>query len=456
MSDFAISVEHVSKLYRIGAAQERNDTLVMAAASMLRAPLRNFRNLRRLDTIRAAAEGREEKDLLWALRDLTFQIERGEAVGVIGRNGAGKSTLLKILSKITWPSAGRVRLRGRVASLLEVGTGFHRELTGRENVYLNGTILGMTKAEVDSKFDEIIDYSGVARFIDTPVKRYSSGMKVRLAFAVAAHLDPEILIVDEVLAVGDYEFQRKCLGKMSEVASGEGRTVLFVSHNMGMMRTLCTRCIYLKGGQIVADGETDEVIRTYESDMIASADSGVVRFDRDDSLPLQVMEAELLDAQGNQSQQIEQFEPSTLRLVYEVRQPQSGQIVGLTLMHQGARIFQSYDTDETPALLERREPGRYEARIPLPMEHLKGGSYVVSLFTRLVNGARYRSEEGCLSFEVVEAPNVLVKSYSHKRPDYVAMPLRWQTAPLTESNGHSSSPIGDHVNAEHTSGTVDR
>ena len=193
-------------------------------------------------------------DVVWSLKDLNFGIEKGDAVGIIGRNGAGKSTLLKILSRVTSPTTGSVKVKGRVASLLEVGTGFHPELTGRENIYLNGAILGMRKAEIKKKFDEVVDFSGVERYIDTPVKRYSSGMYVRLAFAVAAHLESEILIIDEVLAVGDAEFQKKCLGKMGEVSKGEGRTVLFVSHNMGSISQLCNKAIVLNNGEIVFDG----------------------------------------------------------------------------------------------------------------------------------------------------------------------------------------------------------
>ncbi len=236
MSDTVIVAQNVSKRYLIGAAEQRHETLAGSLAAAVTAPFRNARNLARLDVSRVADDS---PDILWALDDVSFEVKRGEVLGVIGRNGAGKSTLLKILSRITEPTSGRVGIKGRVSSLLEVGTGFHPELTGRDNVYLNGTLLGMTRREIDRKFDEIVAFSGVERFLDTPVKRYSSGMSVRLAFAVAAHLDPEILIVDEVLAVGDYEFQAKCLGKMNEVAKGgDGRTILFVSHNMGMVRSL--------------------------------------------------------------------------------------------------------------------------------------------------------------------------------------------------------------------------
>jgi len=212
---------------------------------------------------RLRSGGRFEKEEFWALRDINFTVRPGEVVGIIGRNGAGKSTLLKCLSRITEPTCGRITLRGRVASLLEVGTGFHPELSGRENIYLNGSILGMTRAEIRGKFDEIVAFAEVEKFLDTPVKRYSSGMYVRLAFAVAAHLEPEILIVDEVLAVGDMQFQEKCLGKMQDVSRGQGRTVLFVSHNLGYVRQLCPRAILLDRGKIIADGETGEVLKRF-------------------------------------------------------------------------------------------------------------------------------------------------------------------------------------------------
>lgn len=265
MSDYAIRVENLGKAYRLGVAAKRSDTLAGAVANMVSAPLRNLRRLRDLDTFARQHEG---SDLLWAVRDLNFEIREGESVGFVGRNGAGKSTLLKMLSQISDPTRGRIAIRGRVSSLLEVGTGFHPELTGRENVYMNGTILGMTKREIDRKFDEIVAFSGVERFLDTPVKRYSSGMKVRLGFSVAAHLEPEVLIVDEVLAVGDVEFQKRCLGKMEDVASA-GRTVLFVSHNLGAIQNLCSRAIFLRDGQLVADGPTGAVVAEYLASFVS-------------------------------------------------------------------------------------------------------------------------------------------------------------------------------------------
>jgi lipopolysaccharide transport system ATP-binding protein len=259
---FAIQAENLSKSYRIGRQYEVPDTLVGALKGLASAPIRNFRKLRKLNTnIQSSANGSSE-DILWALKDVSFEIEEGEVVGIIGRNGAGKSTLLKVLSRITEPTSGRGTIRGRVSSLLEVGTGFHPELTGRDNVYMNGTLLGMSKREIDQKFDEIVDFSGVERFLDTPTKRYSSGMRVRLAFAVAAHLEPEILIVDEVLAVGDANFQTKCMGKMREVATG-GRTVVFVSHNLASVRALCKRGIVMQSGTVEFNGTIKEAVDCY-------------------------------------------------------------------------------------------------------------------------------------------------------------------------------------------------
>ena len=262
MSSAIITVEHLSKSYRLQhQARERYTALRDVLTDKVKA-------LFRAQTSELRPQTSEEE--FWALKDVSFEIKQGEVVGIIGRNGAGKSTLLKILSRITEPTSGRITLRGRVASLLEVGTGFHPELTGRENIFLNGAILGMNRQEILRKFDEIVDFAEVEQFLDTPVKRYSSGMYVRLAFAVAAHLEPEILVVDEVLAVGDAAFQQKCLGKMKNVAKGEGRTVLFVSHNMGAMRSLCQRAVYLKAGRVVKDGLSDEVINAYSSDSQAA------------------------------------------------------------------------------------------------------------------------------------------------------------------------------------------
>lgn len=267
MSETIITVENLGKRYELGPSKGNNngsahryktfaETLVDGAKTLFRPRHKPIPNNRITDNSSSSDE-------FWALRDVSFEVKRGEVVGIIGRNGAGKSTLLKILSRITEPTKGRVQLKGRVASLLEVGTGFHPELTGRENIFLNGAILGMSRAEMLSKFDEIVAFAEVEKFLDTPVKRYSSGMYVRLAFAVAAHIEPEILVVDEVLAVGDAEFQKKCLGKMHDVAANEGRTVLFVSHQMNAVEELCTECLLLRNGTLQATGTPAEIISTY-------------------------------------------------------------------------------------------------------------------------------------------------------------------------------------------------
>ena len=264
--DLAIKVENVSKLFRIGFENETHDTFAETFLSFIKSPLENYRNYRtlyRFDDM--DFEKKQNTDnALWALRDISFTVERGKILGIIGINGAGKSTLLKILARITPPTTGRVEIRGRISSLLEVGTGFHPELTGRENVYLNATILGMRKKEVDDKFDSIVDFSGVEKFLDTPVKRYSSGMRVRLAFAVAAHLEPEILIVDEVLAVGDSAFQKKCINKMQDIGQ-LGATVMFVSHSMPAITRMCSRALLLEDGYVSKDGQTNEVVNAYLS-----------------------------------------------------------------------------------------------------------------------------------------------------------------------------------------------
>jgi len=263
MSSPMIKVNNLSKRYRIGAAEKGYKTFREVIMEGISAPVKNLAKLRSLTRFK---EGYEE-DVIWALKDVSFEVNEGEVLGIIGKNGAGKTTLLKVLSRITEPTGGFAEIHGRVASLLEVGTGFHPELTGRENVFLNGAVLGMRKREIESKFAEIVDFSEIEKYIDTPLKRYSTGMRVRLAFAVAAHLEPEIMMIDEVLAVGDIAFQKKCLGKMGDVARG-GRTILFVSHNMGAVRNLCQSAIWLDNGQIVKRGTTDEVVRDYEENQL--------------------------------------------------------------------------------------------------------------------------------------------------------------------------------------------
>ncbi|HEX8697743.1 MAG TPA: ABC transporter ATP-binding protein, partial [Myxococcaceae bacterium] len=268
MSNFAVRAEHLGKQYRIGARAEPYKTV---RESLLRALAAPVRRAARILKPGGQADAASAGELVWALRDVSFEVKHGEVLGIIGQNGAGKSTLLKVLSRITPPTVGRAEVHGRVGSLLEVGTGFHPELTGRENIYLNGAFLGMDRAYIVRRMDEIVEFSGVGKFLDTPVKRYSSGMYLRLAFAVAAHLEPEVLIVDEVLAVGDTAFQQKCVDRMSTVA-GEGRTVLFVSHNMTAVQSLCNRCVVIQGGGVQFDGDTEQAILAYQTSARGSGD----------------------------------------------------------------------------------------------------------------------------------------------------------------------------------------
>ncbi len=308
-----ISVEYISKSYRLG--QIGTGTFAYDLA-LWWAKLRGKPNpLLRIGEI---DHGNRDGETIWALRDITFAVDQGDVLGIIGRNGAGKSTLLKILSRVTAPTSGRIKVKGHVASLLEVGTGFHPELTGRENIYLNGAILGMRRSEIHNKLDEIVDFAEVAKFIDTPVKRYSSGMYVRLAFAVAAHLEPEILVVDEVLAVGDAEFQKKCLGKMGAVAR-EGRTILFVSHNMAAISSLCSRAIYLSDGHFSAEGTTNEIVQLYLARGIShSAVDLSQRTDRSGNGAARVTAIAITDNNGVSQNTIISGQDVTARMEYEI------------------------------------------------------------------------------------------------------------------------------------------
>ena len=305
-SNIAISIENLGKRYDVDRLKSQDEGLRHVIENALRAPLAAFR--KRIHTKRT----RE----FWALRGVSLQIKRGEVVGIIGRNGAGKSTMLKLLSRITVPSEGSIRINGRVASLLEVGTGFHQELTGRENIFLNGAILGMSRAEIIRKFDEIVEFSEVGEFLDTPVKRYSSGMYVRLAFAVAAHLDPEILIVDEVLAVGDAAFQRKCLGKMSSFAQS-GRTVLFVSHNLEAVRTLCERAVWMQDGQVRQDGPVEEVVENFFNALSSSSQFS----SKNEEYGFAVSKVVLKDAGGNESAQFSPGDDMIVEVDYSADRP---------------------------------------------------------------------------------------------------------------------------------------
>ncbi|MDH3711003.1 MAG: ABC transporter ATP-binding protein [Cyclobacteriaceae bacterium] len=374
-----IDVKNISKVYRIGIQDERTESLGSYILSVLLSPLRNFKKLRSLSQFK---EDQEELDTIWAVKNISFAVNKGEVLGIIGHNGAGKSTLLKILSRITEPTTGQVQLNGRVASLLEVGTGFHPELTGRENIYLNGTLLGMKKQEVEEKYQEIVEFSGVKKFIDTPVKRYSSGMKVRLAFAVAAHLDAEILIIDEVLAVGDADFQRKCLGRMGNLADS-GRTVLFVSHNLEAIKQFCQSCMLLSHGEVLFQGEPEECIDQYLR-LNQSVGEGLV-FDKDPALPAQFTRIHVGDSHQMDVASIEKPEPLVFRISYTFREKISDAFVLFRITTvNGISLFTVTDSDD-PSTFDRfsREVGDYKVKFTIPSELFQPGTYsfIAAIYT---------------------------------------------------------------------------
>ncbi len=397
----AIRVEGIGKQYRIGARQLRPRTMREAVGRALTAPLHNFRHLRSLSSL----NGGEHADAIWALRDISFDLMAGDVLGIVGRNGAGKSTLLKVLSRITTPTKGRAWVRGRIGSLLEVGTGFHPELTGRDNVYLNGAILGMDRQYIRNRFDEIVDFSGVAQFIDTPVKHYSSGMYLRLAFAVAAHLQSEILVVDEVLAVGDAEFQKKCLAKMSQVSS-EGRTILFVSHNLSAVQRMCPRSLLLQAGQMIADGPTEDILRSY------------LALSPDTSEPCQRIDFSGAQRSGSHEVQINAVQYSSDNGAVEFRPYPDGPLdleldlvangkttigsLGISLHdQQGARLLSA----ETLSLgvVTEVQPGRNAVRLRIEALHLNPGVYYATLWASSRQGRRiFDRIESAFALQVVE------------------------------------------------------
>lgn len=387
MSDIAISVEQLSKLYRLGSLRSYDRRLTdrlfgrfSQATRRLGAPDGNHGAGQPLPANqmngRAPVPQSSAPDSIWAIKDVTFDVKWGEVVGIIGRNGAGKSTLLKILSRITSPTQGRATICGRLGSLLEVGTGFHPELTGRENVFLNGAILGMSTGDVKRKFDEIVEFSGVQKFLDTPVKRYSSGMYVRLAFAVAAHLEPEILLVDEVLAVGDFEFQRKCLGKMASVAR-EGRTVLFVSHNIGAVLRLVGRCILLKQGQVAIDGNPREVVDTYLG-LDSPDDSGEMLFPDEPARDTQVLRIAIRHPKGHCTSVLDPADDMTVDVDFVVRETSGDRVDVLVVlgMADGTSLA-SFNTAETEAAPRKWPIGRHRLTVTFPGGILNSGRYLV-------------------------------------------------------------------------------
>jgi lipopolysaccharide transport system ATP-binding protein len=394
MSDLAIRVEGLGKQYRIGSqSQTRYRTLRDSIGDAFTWPAR---------MLRGELTARSEK--IWALRDVSFELKQGQVLGVIGRNGAGKSTLLKILARVTEPSEGLAEITGRVGSLLEVGTGFHPELSGRENIYLNGAVLGMKRNEITRKFEEIVDFAGVSKFIDTPVKRYSSGMYLRLAFSVAAHLEPEILVVDEVLAVGDAEFQRKCLGKMSDVAEA-GRTVLFVSHNMSAILRLTEQAIVLDGGKVVHSAPTREAVDYYMASGFSQSGERTWSAEEvpESSAPFRPIALRVRDPRGKVADTVQSREPLELEIEYELDKAIAGLRVGVYLSTiRGEVVFTSFDTDN-PELFDRyatRPAGRYHSRAKIPANWLNEGQYILGINASAYRVRRFFQDERALAFNV--------------------------------------------------------
>lgn len=392
MSDIAIHAENLGKQYIIGQRP--------AAYTTLRETLSTAFS----SSVKKLGDGRGENNKFWALKDVSFDVQQGQVLGVIGRNGAGKSTLLKLLSRVTDPTEGRAVINGRVGSLLEVGTGFHPELTGRENISLNGAILGMKHSEVERKFDEIVSFAEVEQFIDTPVKRYSSGMYLRLAFAVAAHLEPEILVVDEVLAVGDAEFQRKCLGKMSDVAH-QGRTVLFVSHNMSAILRLTDETIVIEKGHLAMRAPTPQAVDYYLSAGFSQEGQRTWLPDEipADAAPFKPVSIRVRNPQGNVVDTLRSTEPVTIEIEYELDAPITGLRVGMYLLSmRGEYILTSFDTDD-PEQFDResiRKAGHYVSRCTLPADMLNEGRFMIAVNASTFRVKRYFQDEQALTFNI--------------------------------------------------------
>ncbi len=428
MSDTVIRVENLGKKYRIGIAPEKFPTLRDAIANTLKSPFQRIR--------KSLPAGKKENaaDVIWALNDISFTVDRGQVLGVIGRNGAGKSTLLKVLSRVTEPTEGEVTIRGRVGSLLEVGTGFHPELTGRENIYLNGAILGMKRIDIERKFDEMVAFSGVEKFIDTPVKRYSSGMYLRLAFSVAAHLEPEILVVDEVLAVGDAEFQRKCLGKMSDVAQ-EGRTVLFVSHDMSAISRLTEETIVLEKGELVYRAPTQQAIDYYMSsgfktgERVWAADEAPHGAEvPPQAAPFIPLALRVKNAQGQVVDLIRSTQPLTIEIEYRLDEPIQALRVGLYLRNmRGAYVFTAFDTDnpEQYQAMATRPPGHYISRCVIPADILNEGRYALGMNASAYRVKRYFQDLRALVFNV-DGTGAPGKQWAENRRGVIRPRLAWE------------------------------
>lgn len=436
MNDIVIRVENLGKQYRIGEYEPYyalRDTL----SDLLSAPWRFLTRKRRGNNYDEDRQGPET--FIWAVKDVSFQVQRGEVIGIIGRNGAGKSTLLKLLTRITEPTAGLAQIKGRIGSLLEVGTGFHQELTGRENIFLNGAILGMSFKEISRKFEEIVDFAGVAKFIDTPIKRYSSGMYVRLAFAVAAHLESEILLIDEVLAVGDAEFQKKCLAKIQD-ESKSGRTILFVSHNMGSIRRFCDRCLWLHEGQLRKEGETPAIVEAYLATCGYAGGKSSASLAEDPHKPSQLLVARFVNSLEGGDPNFSCDEPTMLEFTYLVREKLRGLYGCLEIdKSDGTPVMVSYSYDWVPDPMEDLAPGVYIIQINIPRRTLAVGSYTVQFSTASKSWGSF----------VVDSPGIIL-SFSledvttregKNRFGYFSTLLNWQVEEVPQRATWTASAL---------------
>lgn len=418
MDDVTIRVENLGKLYQIGKRKSQHTDLAERLNSALIAPLRRLRH---------DGQASPSQETIWALKNVSFEVKRGEAVGVVGPNGAGKSTLLKLLSGLTAPTEGRVVIRGRVGSMLEIGTGFNPELSGRENVFLNGVILGMNRAEIARKFDEIVAFSEVEKFLDMPAKRYSSGMRVRLAFSVLAHLEPEILLIDEVLSVGDAAFRRKSMAKMEDLIRG-GRTVMFVSHNEAAVSSLCDWAMRLEQGRLVERGPSAEVVQHHLEQQLGTGalGAGHVTLDADESKPMRLRAVTILDDRGAQAGVVEMGRPFRVRVEYDVNQPVGpAHVVCFFHIPDGTRVLGTGDADCAPERLGERALGSYVAEVEIPAFLLDKDRYRITVSLGVPRRIIYDRHESIVYFDVVDRSSGRRQWYSSRRPGVLGMDLPW-------------------------------
>ncbi|MBT4733057.1 ABC transporter ATP-binding protein [Candidatus Woesearchaeota archaeon] len=416
----AIEIKNVGKKYNITHQKGGYVSLRDVIMNILKSPFKHAKQKAR------KVIGKDAKEEFWALKGVSLTVKKGEVIGIIGANGAGKSTLLKVLSQITPPTEGEIILNGRIASLLEIGTGFHQELTGRENVFLNGAILGMTKKEITERFDDIVEFSGVKKFIDTPVKRYSSGMYVKLAFAVAAHMEPDILIVDEVLAVGDAEFRKKSLGKLDEVSKTEGRTILFVSHNMAMVEDLCNRSILLEHGKVKLIGETKKVIGEYLSKS-NEKNRAIHNFRIDQHRDNQVTKISLLNDRNEPTSNFDSTKQFTVDIEYLVKQEVKGTMLSfLIYTADGNKLIHSDSFNYSGVIPESLEAGNHKTKITIPANLLNAGDYYIETIIRIPGFSSLDHREN-IQFSISGENSLQGDVYGKNYEGILSIPLEHKT-----------------------------